>query len=310
MKKLLLFAILFLPSIVSAQAIKQGTTSSAGDAGSNIPLCVASAASGTLNTEGKYGYCSVDLEGNLRTTASFSFSGGTADATKLEDTAHSTGDRGNFILGVADDNTPSPTTSTAGEYAAPAIAATTGALQISVIQAFQSSAGGGLLNLEEAVHGSGDAGVVTLERRLDTVAPSSATTGRLVVRNQDARGLSYTNPWGADSSEWFRACSGSDVTGTTATEIKAAVASKYHYLTSVNCTNTDASVNTRVNIVEETAVATEILWMLNLAAVTGSDGMKFDPPLKAAAVNKNIGVTPITTSAEVRCCVEGFVSAN
>lgn len=350
MKQLLLFAILFLPSLVSAQAIKQGTTSSAGDAGSNIPLCVASAASGTINTEGKYGYCSVDLSGNLRTTASFSFSGGTSDATKLEDDAHSSGARGDYVLGEIQATLSA--TAGDGDYGSfkldPKGALWTRiAIDSDVIGAEDNAIPAGdygfvilgqrqdtptndsnatgdagyikLDNLgktwtagdqtEDVAHASGDRGSAALFLRSDTLA-STATTGDYENPKVDSASRVYTNPWGANHTEWFRACSASDVTGTTATEIQPATASKYTYLTAVNCTNTDATVSTRVNIVQETAVATEILWMLNLASVNGSDGMQFSPPLKATAVNKNIGVTPITTSAEVRCCVEGFVSAN
>lgn len=184
-----------------------------------------------------------------------------------------------------------------------------GALMCGINADYQASTASGILKYEDGVASSGDAGVMVLEKTIATVAASSTTNLDYVTKNQDERGLSYTNSWGAGFTEWFRVCSASDVTGTTATEIQPATASKYTYLTAVNCTNTDATVNTRVNIVQETAVATEILWMLNLPAIVGSDGMKFDPPLKATAVNKNIGVTPITTSAEVRCCVEGFVSA-
>lgn len=297
MKKLLLFAILFLPSLVSAQAIKQGTTSSAGDAGSNIPLCVASAASGTLNTEGKYGYCSVDLSGNLRTTASFSFSGGTSDATKLEDAAHSSGDRGEYTLAVIQDT-----------LAASAADNDYGSLKTDSVSALwvrQRDA-----KAEDAQLTDGLILPVLGIKRTDTVAASANAADDAMYATGDGRGLLYVNPWGANHTEWFRACSGSDVTGTTATEVVPATASKYNYLTGVNCTNTDATVNTRVNIVQETAVATEVLWSLNLAAIVGSDGFTFSPPLKATAVNKNIGVVPITTSAEVRCCMTGFVSAN
>lgn len=302
-----LLAFLLFPSIVFAQAIKQGTTSSAGDAGDNIPLCKATAASGTINTEGKYGFCSVDLNGNLRTTTSLSYSGSTTDPSKLEDGVHASGDRGDFILGVRN-SAGTGLTNTDGDYS-PVAVNQFGGVKCELSTDFTDNSGKNPYRLEDAAFTGGSAVMVVGAVREDTISASAADADVINIKT-DSAGRTYTNPWGANHTEWFRACSGSDVTGTTATEVVPATASKYNYLTSVNCTNTDATVNTRVNIVQETAVGTEILWSLNLAAITGSDGMTFGTPLKATAVNKNIGVTPITTSAEVRCCMTGFVSAN
>jgi len=199
MKKILvsaLFVAALLPSLAFGQAIKQGTTSSAGDAGSNIPLCRASAAAETINTEDKYGYLSCDLDGNVRTTGttSLSWSGSTTDPSKLEDAAHVSGDRGMAMLGIADDNTPSPTSGTAGDYVLPAISSFTGALQVSVVQAFQSSAGAGLMNLEDAAHSSGDTGVPSLAVRQDTPASSNADNDYGNLKT-DSLGRLWTNPW-------------------------------------------------------------------------------------------------------------------
>lgn len=177
MKQALSVLLIFLfVSCAAAQNQSTGETFSGGMEG-RMCMAVQKTTGAALASDGQLSPLQVDSSGNLRTSSTFSFSGGVTDATKLEDAAHSSGDRGDFILGVADDNTPSPTSTTAGDYVAPAIAATTGALQVSVIQAFQSSAGGGLLNLEDSAHSSADAGVAVLAVRQDTLSSSVGTDG-------------------------------------------------------------------------------------------------------------------------------------
>lgn len=347
MKKLLLFAILFLPSLVSAQAIKQGTTSSAGDAGSNIPLCVASAASGTLNTEGKYGYCSVDLSGNLRTTASFSFSGGTSDATKLEDAVHSTGARGDYVLGEIQATLSA--TAGDGDYGSfkldPKGALWTRiAIDSDVIGAEDNAIPAGdygfvilgqrqdtptndsnatgdagyikLDNLgktwtagdqtEDVAHASGDRGSAALFLRSDTLA-STATTGDYENPKVDSASRVYTNPWGANHTEWKRAQATSDVTDTTSTALLTATSSKYHYVTNVNCTNTGATA-TRVDIIDQ-STGTPTMWSGYLPA-GGGDGQNFSPPLKTVDQGAAINFKPATAGSATRCFINAFDSAN
>lgn len=363
-----LFTAALVPSFAFAQAIKQGTASSAGDAGSNIPLCRASAAAETINTEDKYGYLSCDLDGNVRTTgtASLSWSGSTTDPSKLEDAPSVAGDRGMFMLGIQ--NRAGANYGSADLDYTPVSLNQFGGIKCELSTDFTDNAAKNPYRLEDAAFADGNALTVIGAVRQDTPASSTNTDGDVInlktdgsgylwtrllaadsisavtrsedsahasthsgvntlglVRQDTAAGMAadgdyvfgavdsanrqYVNPWGANHTEWFKACSGSDVTGTSATEVVPATASKYKYLTAVNCTNTDATVNTRVEIVENTSSPTTI-WHLNLAAITGSDGFQFNPPIKSSSTNQNLGVTPITTSAEVRCCMVGFVSAN
>lgn len=171
----LILLLVFLPSLVVADGPQyEDLPALAG--GELYPMGCKRVDSDTsqTSTDGDLTLPVCDTNGYLKVATTLSWSGSSTDPSKLEDAAHVTGDRGMAMLGIADDNTPSPTSGTAGDYVLPAISSFTGALQVSVTQSFQSSAGGGLLNLEDAAHASGDAGVAILGVRQDTPASSNA----------------------------------------------------------------------------------------------------------------------------------------
>lgn len=310
MKKLLFLFALFIP-LVCAQADDEPQYEDfpAGAGSQLYPMGCKRVDSNTAqtSTDGDLSLPVCDQYGQLKTSSSLSFTGGTADATKLEDAAHSSGDRGDFVLGIV--NTSNTTLAADGDYVgfstdtAGRLKIAAGSLTIGDVTV------GAVTRNEDSAHTSTHAALNTLGLVRQDTAAGMAADGDYVFGAVDSANRQYVNPWGANHTEWFKACSGSDVTGTTATEVVAATASKYKYLTAVNCTNTDATVNTRVEIVENTSSPTTI-WHLNLPAITGSDGFQFNPPIKSTSTNQNLGVTPITTSAEVRCCMVGFVSAN
>lgn len=297
MKKIfvgILFALVACATNASAQAIRQGTTSSAGDAGSNIPLCRASAAAETINTEDKYGFCSVDLEGVLRTSASLSWSGSSTDPSKLEDAAHVTGDRGMYMLGVIQDTLASSAADNDyGSVKQDSVGATWVRQRGTVAEDAQLT--DGLITPAIGI------------KRTDTAAASANAADDNMFATGDGRGLLYVNPWGANHTEWFKFCSSAITTATT-TSIVTATASKYHYVTAVNCVNNHATVNSLITLVHDADGTPAAVWYFNVAAVVGSDGMQFNPPLKMAATNQDVGVTT-SGAANVYCCIEGFDSA-
>lgn len=295
-------SVLLLFSFVTVAAAQEQSTGATFDGGMVGRMCMAiqKTTGAALADDGELSPLQVDSSGNLRTTGSLSWSGSTTDPSKLEDAAHSSGDRGNYMLGVIQ-ATPSATAAD-GAYGSVK-------LDSKGVAWSRISVDSSMVGAEDNAISGGNYGFIIIGQRQDVLTTDSSTDGDAGYFKQDSLGRLWTNPWGANHTEWFKACSGSDVTGTSATEVVPATASKYKYLTAVNCTNTDATVNTRVEIVENTSSPTTI-WHLNLAAVTGSDGFQFNPPIKSTSTNQNLGVTPITTSAEVRCCMVGFVSAN
>lgn len=87
---------------------------SSGDTG-NFVLAVANHTEGALHSaDGDYAALQVDSSGRLRVIADLDF---TPNAEKAEDSAHSSGDIGNFILAVRQDTLAS-STSADGDYAA------------------------------------------------------------------------------------------------------------------------------------------------------------------------------------------------
>lgn len=121
----------------------------------------------------QYGHQKVSVENDIAINGIAPGTSAT-ELGKAEDAAHTTGDVGVFMLGVADDNTPTPTSSTAGDYVSPAISSVTGAIQCSLIQPFQSSAGGSPIKLEDAAFASTDAVMLAGLKREDTLASTAA----------------------------------------------------------------------------------------------------------------------------------------
>lgn len=131
--------------------------------------------------------------GNIGTIATSVTPGtGATNLGKAEDAAHTTADVGVMGLAVRTD-TPANRSGTDGDYEP---------LQVSAGRLWTSSSitavvpGTGATNLgkaEDAVHASGDTGVMTLTRRIDTAASSAGTSGDYATFNTDANGKLWVN---------------------------------------------------------------------------------------------------------------------
>jgi hypothetical protein len=112
----------------------------------------------------------------------------------------------------------------------------------------------------------------------------------------------------APSNEWQYA-DANDITDTTAVEVKAAPgANKRHRVVAVQLTNTDTAVGTVVQVLSGASTVLANLWVgPYVAAAPGGAGQCaiFPLPLRATA-NEAIQVKCVTTSAQVRCSVQGY----
>ena len=173
--------------IISGRFLEDSAHSS-GDAGLQI-LAVRKDVEGSLvDTDGDYAPLQVDADGRLRVVADILVTNG---HEKLEDAAHSSSDVGSFILAVRQDVLAN-STSTDGDYAAFKVN-TKGELYIHDVDAnasldnIETSVSNidtslnnietdiaALKKLEDAVHSSGDAGIMALAVRHDAESALAA----------------------------------------------------------------------------------------------------------------------------------------
>ena len=158
---------------------------------------------------------------------------------------------------------------------------------------------------EDAAHASGDTGVALLTRRITSNATSAGASADYATLDSDDDGRVYVNPFGASVDKFFTAVSASDITNTTSTSVKAAVASNRHYITSLSISNMHASVNTRVDVLDGATV----IWQCAAAANGGGCTHTFPTPLRGS-VNTAINCQNATTGAATRCAISGYTSTN
>jgi hypothetical protein len=133
----------------------------------------------------------------------------------------------------------------------------------------------------------------------DTADLVATTVGSLV-----------TYPWSIPDATWQYA-SAADVTDTTSTEMKAAVASQRNYVKSCIFSNTDATVGTYVNVLSAASVIGVVYVAPQIASTAGQNSLpvQFGTPLRGA-VNEAINFQAVTTSAQLRVACQGFTSAH
>lgn len=97
-----------------------------------------------------------------------------------------------------------------------------------------------------------------------------------------------------------------DVTDTNAVEAVAARAGYRHRVCAIQATNTDTAVGTVIQIRTGTTVIGNIFVGPFVAAAPGGEGayVTFPMPLKGT-VGENINFICVTTSAQVRCSLQG-----
>ena len=174
-----------------------------GDQGIQV-LAVRNDTPGSLvSTDGDYGSLQLDATGNLRVSGSFA-----TGAEQDEDTAHTTGDTGNFVLAVRND-TKSALAGTDGDYI-PFQMNSTGELYtvdeagnalLTTIDADTGVIAGdttsmdatltALSKAEDAAHTTGDQGLQMLAVRQDTLASSVSADGDYASLKVDSVGRLY-----------------------------------------------------------------------------------------------------------------------
>lgn len=97
----------------------------------------------------------------------------------------------------------------------------------------------------------------------------------------------------------------SSITNTTSTQVLAAVASKYTYISSITITNSHATQGTFVNILSDTTV----IYVAYCAAGGGGVAVSFPTPLRSHTTNVAINAQCVTTGADVRVAINGYTAA-
>ncbi len=239
---------------------------------------------------------SVDRFGNLQC----SLRAGTASATnpiKLEDSAHTTGDAGVQMLGVA--NTGFASLAANGDYLPPAL--TTSGVTMSGL--FYDAIGDTreAITREDVAIAADSAMVKTAAQAVSAIAQTVGTSGDAAPPSMDlGNRLVTTN---APSGEMLQGCNVAVTTATTGTIVNA-VASKFNFMTGFTCTNTGATA-TRVIIEDGDGVDMATLF---LPATSGYATATFPSPgIRTNVVNRSLQVNVITTGSSTICCVSGFV---
>lgn len=171
------------------------------------------------------------------------------------------------------------------------------------------SSGTGTLNIakaEDAASANGNVGVLGLSQRSGDITNSTSTDGDYANMKSDEAGRLYVNAWGNDPAQFYYAVSASDITNTTSTAVKAAVASYRIYVSAISCSNTSA-VSSRLDLLDGATV----IWTGHLptAANGGQLLQSFNVPLRGT-VNTALNVQLATTSTATRCAVNGFIAQN
>lgn len=184
---------------------------SSGDVGQFV-LAVRADSNGSLvDTDGDYAPLQVDAQGFLKVIASVSL-----DSEYAEDSAHTTGAIGQFILGVRQDADTSPV-SADGDYHG-LIFDNAGRLKvaadISVVSGFEK--------LEDAAHSSGDVGGYMLSVRQDVLATSTDADGDYQSFKTDSLGRLWTNVDRASKPDGFASGQyAAETVGVTAVQLAA-----------------------------------------------------------------------------------------
>lgn len=116
----------------------------------------------------------------------------------------------------------------------------------------------------------------------------------------DTAGRLLINPWGEDPSRWWRYVSASAVTDTTVTQMVAADANQYHYVTSMCCSNTSATAT----VLEVENGSAALLWNFYLGANSGFCHTFSNPP--KVGKNSSLNFQAVTTGTSTRCSASGF----
>lgn len=152
-----------------------------GDSGKFVLAVRKDAAGSLVSTDGDYAPLQVDATGNLRVAATIAES-----AVFAEDSAHSSGDSGKFMLAVRNDASSS-LVSTDGDYA-PLQVNATGELKVAATFTEQA------IFAEDSAHSSGDNLKAVAAVRNDAGTALAGTSGDYIPITTDANGFLWVKP--------------------------------------------------------------------------------------------------------------------
>lgn len=251
---------------------------------------------------------------------------------QTEDGPHNSGDRGIQLLGVQKatpanlgaDGDYGPLQISAGrlwasatiDAALPAgtnaigkLAANSG-VDIGDVDVTSIVPGTGATNLgkaEDAGHTTGDVGVFALGVMNVNMNAALGAHGDYTQMSVDKLGRLFNGGY-AEQGNWWRSALTSDITDTTSTSVRGGFgATTFLYLCDITISNTDASVGTRVNVLDGATVIDTCV----VTSLTGGNPTwtkHYDPPLRLSD-NTALNIQCVTTSAEVRGAASGFVLA-
>lgn len=288
--KILLLAVLFLPTLVFAQ--NQGDVLGLGQGGTRI-LCRVNTNGAAIADDTDANYIACDTAGRIILTSdstSYNFS-------MLEDAAYADGRRGVPVFGIRADSS-SNYTDTNGD-AIPFALSGQGNLRVNVTKIGQIANADDLLKVEDVAASAGGAGVAIFYAAQDPLTQDQDTTNDNAQPKTDRAGRTVTT--GAPSGELVVGCNTAITTATTGSMISA-VASKFTFITSWDCTNTGGTAS---RVILEDGDGTDLANDF-LAATTGRSSGTFPTPAKTNVVNKAIQINVITSGSSTICCARGY----
>jgi len=257
-----------------------------------VALIQNSLAQGSGESDGRYGVLKRNVSGGLFVAGS-----------QVEDAVAGSGDAGVFTLGVANESATALAAN--GDYIAQSLTTAGQALGIpmynsNVLDARQ------LGKLEDAVAGNGDAIVAVggVQRAGDnnTAADGDYSPITLGMRGEQITSL-------ASANAMFHSCG--TATGVTSdVEIVAAIAGQRHYVTSITCSNSSATVATNLNF-KDGATTRAVGGVSQMATTSnGSFAISSSLPLIRGTVNTAINFNTAVAVTSTVCCAAGYTSAN
>lgn len=216
-----------------------------------------------------------------------------------EDSAHVSGDRGQFVLAVANDGT---NFGAIGDYT-PLAVATSGSLFITddYNTVPSSVLGRSSVKAEDSAHVSGNGGKAILGVRRDSLAVQTSADGDYSFPSQDSFGRELVNPFAPQGAYRFGNIS---VTDTTSTQVIAAAGAGIRiYVTNISISNTGG---TDVLITFQDGSGGATLWR-TIAPTLGGSNISFQVPFFTTA-NTALFVAAGGSSTTVYISVSGFIA--
>jgi len=280
----------------------EDSAAASGDAGVSTLGYVNSNAATLAAGEGDYVNFALSNKGAIYPDINSDFQQSAAKGLlKLEDAAAASGDALVAIAGRV--NSSGSSIAADGDYTTPSLDAL-GQNFTAYNHSFQPVAAQAFTKAEDAVHGSGDAGVAALGVIRSALSAVAAVGDYSNIQLDEVGRLITTL---APAGESWQACTGA-ITNTTQTDIKAAVASNRIYVTSIGCNNTAAVASTLVFGDGASAIWQGAIGNSTLNGVAGYT-TTFPVPLRGT-VNTAFTVTLGTTATNTRCCASGYISVN